>query len=725
MNALELWIGPEASVARTADGRRYDQLAATGFAERLDDLDRLAALGAKAVRLPILWERTETQPGAFDFAWADARLQRCRELGLRPIVGLVHHGSGPAHTDLLDPRLPALLADYARRLAERHPWIEDWTPVNEPLTTARFAALYGFWWPGRRDDRAFLQALLHQVQAIGAAMRAVRAVQPAARLVQTEDLGHCAGTPALAEQVAFENERRWLSLDLLVGRVDASHPLHRWLCACGMDAAALDALCDAPTPPDVVGLNVYVTGERYLDHRVARYPRHLHGGNGRQRYADIEAVRVAQVRFGGFESRLREAWQRYALPLAVTEAHLGCSREEQMRWLVEAWRAAQRVAEEGAEVRAVTAWSAFGACDWDSLMTQRRDRYEPGLFDIRGRAHDPRPTALATLARELAAGSQPSHPVLAAPGWWRRPERQVFPSPVEPCLDTLDGPPLLVLGGRGTLAQAFARIAARRGIAHRVLARGDLDIADAAAVEAALARWQPWAVVNAAGYVRVDDAEHDRDANWRANAIGPAVLAAACERHGARLLNFSTDLVFDGSLVRPHVESDPARPLNAYGQAKADAEHRLAGRTQVLTVRTAAFFGPWDEANFVWHGLQRLRDGRDWPAVGDQTVTPTYVPDLVHASLDLLIDGEHGLWHLTNGEALTWYEFACRVAEAAGAPRRLVRRIDTAAAGQAALRPRYSALGSERGVLVPALHDAMQRHFDLVGAQAPAAAIRA
>src|SRR5690242_12924715 len=111
-------------------------------------------------------------------------------------------------------------------------------------------------------------------------------------LVQTEDLEMTHATPALAYQAEFENERRWLTFDLLAGRFDATHPLReyaRW--ACVGDAEIDDAVGDGCTP-DLIGVNHYVTSERWLDERLEAYPPHTHGGNGRHRYADVEAVRA-------------------------------------------------------------------------------------------------------------------------------------------------------------------------------------------------------------------------------------------------------------------------------------------------------------------------------------------------------------------------------------------------------------------------------------------------
>ena len=103
---------------------------------------------------------------------------------------------------------------------------------------------------------------------------------------------------------------------------------------------------------------------------------------------------------------------------------MGCTREEQMRWLLEIWRGAERARLEGANVVAVTLWAVLGSFDWNTLVTRESGHYEPGAFDVRGPC--PRVTALGRMARELASGKEPEHPVLSTPGWWRRRERLLF-----------------------------------------------------------------------------------------------------------------------------------------------------------------------------------------------------------------------------------------------------------------------------------------------------------
>ena len=373
---LEVWGGVECTVNRVGD-EYFDQLERSGHDTRLEDLDRFAELGVRALRYPVLWERTAPNGlESADWSWADERLGRLRELGIHPIVGLVHHGSGPRHTSLIDPSFPEKLAEFARAVAERYPWVDRYTPVNEPLTTARFSGLYGHWYPHGLDGLTFARALLIECRATVLSMWAIREVNPAAQLVQTEDMGKTYSTPLLAYQADFENERRWLSFDLLCGRLNRSRPMWGYLCYLGIEEAELDWFLENPCPPDVLGLNYYVTSERFLDERIENYPDSSVCGNEKDKYIDIEAVRVCAEGTAGVRGLMKETWERYGLPIAVTEAHLGCTREEQLRWLYEVWQAALSMCREGVDVRGVTVWSLLGTFDWNVLLTRADGYYE-------------------------------------------------------------------------------------------------------------------------------------------------------------------------------------------------------------------------------------------------------------------------------------------------------------------------------------------------------------
>jgi dTDP-4-dehydrorhamnose reductase len=179
------------------------------------------------------------------------------------------------------------------------------------------------------------------------------------------------------------------------------------------------------------------------------------------------------------------------------------------------------------------------------------------------------------------------------------------------------------------------------------------------------------------------------------------------------LLTFSSDLVFDGQQQRPYLESDRVSPLNAYGRSKAQAEQEvLAAQCGALVVRTSAFFGPWDPYNFITVGLKALAEGRPFAAANNIVVSPTYVPDLVHACLDLLIDGAEGIWHLTNGQSVAWSELLMKAAGKAGIDTGTLDPRPSGQLGYLAPRPLYSALASERASFLPTLDDALDRYLD-------------
>jgi dTDP-4-dehydrorhamnose reductase len=715
----DLWAGVECTLNRVGD-RYLDQLEFNGHLYRIEDLDLFARLGISAIRYPILWERTAPESlEELDWTWADERLARLRELGIRPIVGLVHHGSGPRYTDLLDPEFPEKLAVYARKVAERYPWVTVYTPVNEPLTTARFSGLYGHWYPHQRSDRAFVRALWNQVRATQLAMQAVRQVNPQAMLIQTEDMGKVFSTQTLSYQADYENERRWLSLDLLSGSLERDGMMYRYLTWAGLSEEELETVLEEASGPDIIGINHYMTSERYLDERLDRYPPHTHGGNGRHAYADIEVVRVCSDGPAGPSVLLRETWDRYQIPLAVTEVHLGSTREEQVRWLLEVWESAVDLRRQGVDLVAITAWSLLGSYNWHNLVTSDEGRYESGIFDLRG--EQPRPTLLAKALTSLSQQKAFNHPILAEAGWWRRSQRLLYPPVLRQVVrasavcsfptPASKAPPLLITGANGMLGQAFAKECKLRGLSCLLMNRSELDISSPETVEKVIQEFRPWAVINAAGYTKIDEAERNPDLCRRANLDGPAALALICKQTDLPFLTFSSAHVFDGEQSSPYTESSRLSPLNMYGMTKAEAEERvLEIYPQSLLIRAGAYFSPWAESHFLARLFKHLRIQKPFMAADDQTLSPTYLPDLVNTSLDLLLDGEHGVWHLANQGEVSWYEFAQLAAASAGLQNGNLGSCKVEQLKYIAPRPRYCVLSSERGLLLPPLDEAV-RHY--------------
>ena len=412
---LAIWGGVEYTCNRVHD-KYFDQLALSGDVKRLDDFDRFAELGIKVLRRGLLWEHYSR-----DQSWnrIDACVERMSRVGITPIVGLVHHGSGPPDTDLLDESFPERLAAYAGALAARYPSLAMYTPVNEPHTTARFSCLYGIWHPHHMCRSSYLRALLIQTKATVLSMKAIREVRSDALLIQTEDVGKAYGTPELASWCDMLNERRWLPIDLLCGCVERGHSMFDYLVDNGIAEHDILWFRDNPCAPDVVGLNYYLTSDRYLDHRVELFPADRRSAEGD--FADIEAVRIWPGGIAGFDRLLLEGWERFHLPLAITEVHLGGEVDEQIRWAVEAWHAAQYARAQGANCIAMTFWAMLGSFFWDTLVTRDNGHYQPGVFDIR--EGTPSPTELAGLVRQLSRGEAPTHPYLNRPGWWRSSDR--------------------------------------------------------------------------------------------------------------------------------------------------------------------------------------------------------------------------------------------------------------------------------------------------------------
>lgn len=411
---LEIWASPEPTVARVAAATVRDQLAETGHERRPGDVALLAGLGVAATRYPVLWEKTAPDdPARLDLTWARARLEALRAAGLEPIVTLLHHGSGPAYTGLVDPAFPQLLAEYAGHVARAFPWVRRWTPINEPLTTARFATLYGLWYPNRAEDHpAFGAAIANEALGILLAMERIRAAVPGAELVITEDLQRFTAADApVGAYVAHKRERMYLSLELVMGRVVPGHALYAYLTeTCNVPRARLREIAERAAPPGLVGFNYYPHSERYLF--TAR--------SGA--FENLAAVYVEDRALSPLPM-LRAAHERLGLPLALSEVHVRGTARERVRWLLARHADALALRAEGVPLRALGAWAAFGMVDWHSLLLRRDRVIEDGVFTFAPPGAAPEPTAVASAVAALAAGAAPE--AVDEPGWWERDERRL------------------------------------------------------------------------------------------------------------------------------------------------------------------------------------------------------------------------------------------------------------------------------------------------------------
>ncbi|WP_075553317.1 dTDP-4-dehydrorhamnose reductase [Pseudonocardia sp. Ae505_Ps2] len=270
-----------------------------------------------------------------------------------------------------------------------------------------------------------------------------------------------------------------------------------------------------------------------------------------------------------------------------------------------------------------------------------------------------------------------------------------------------------VLGANGQLGRAL--VATRPDAV--ALDRAALDIGDADAV-AAHDFTGVDVVFNAAAYTAVDRAETEPAGAWRANAAGPAHLAAAARHHGFLLVHVSTEYVFDGTAPGPVPEDAPLSPLGVYGASKAAGELavRAALPDRHVIVRTSWVVG--DGGNFVATMARLARDGVRPAVVDDQVGRPTFAPDLATALLVLAGSGQHGTFHATgDGEPVSWYQLAREVFARCGRDPGDVRPVSSseyaADKPHLARRPANSVLELSRatraGVAMPAWRDGLDQ----------------
>ena len=229
---------------------------------------------------------------------------------------------------------------------------------------------------------------------------------------------------------------------------------------------------------------------------------------------------------------------------------------------------------------------------------------------------------------------------------------------------------ILVFGGDGQLGRELSRAASTRAVALHALSHAEADIADSAAVAAALARLKPTVVVNAAAYTKVDLAEINVEEARRGNEIGPEVIAEACAGAGIPMIHVSTDYVFDGTKPGAYRESDAVRPINVYGRTKAageDAVRRIHKHHVIL--RTAWVYSEFGH-NFLKTilGLAATRD--ELRIVADQHGSPTSASELAEAVLNVASALLHdrtlaGTYHFAAAGSTTWHGFASRIVEVA------------------------------------------------------------
>jgi dTDP-4-dehydrorhamnose reductase len=275
---------------------------------------------------------------------------------------------------------------------------------------------------------------------------------------------------------------------------------------------------------------------------------------------------------------------------------------------------------------------------------------------------------------------------------------------------------IAVVGARGQLGAALVHECAA---AHEtaVFGHAELDISDAAAVAAAMARVEPEVILNAAAFTNVDAAEDHPIEALDGNAFGVRALARTALTHGATLVHYSSDFVFDGRAASPYTETDPPGPQSVYAASKLLGEWFALDAPRAYVLRVESLFGQAPGAALAKGSaaaiLDTLKAGGSPRVFEDRIITPSYVIDVARATR-LLVESQApaGLYHCVNSGQCTWVEFAREMARLLGIEPRLtpVRMADMTLR---ASRPLYCALSNEKlrraGIEMPTWQDALAR----------------
>lgn len=237
---------------------------------------------------------------------------------------------------------------------------------------------------------------------------------------------------------------------------------------------------------------------------------------------------------------------------------------------------------------------------------------------------------------------------------------------------------LLITGGRGQLGQQLTRFASGSGDDVASFDSGALDITRRDVVHDAIAACSPDVVVNCAAMTAVDACESREDEALAVNGTAVSWLAEACDATGARLVQISTDYVFDGRKSDPYVESDTPNPKSVYGRTKLVGENAALELGDAgLVVRTSWVCGLYG-SNMVKTVRRLWEQGSPLSFVDDQIGHPTFTTDLAAMIHRLVSDGRSGIFHVTNEGIVSWFEFVCQIVQRLGGDPRMVRAIHTA-----------------------------------------------
>lgn len=358
--------GIECSYPTLEGGKwRMDQMAACGhYRHWRQDLELVRSLGLRYLRYGPPLHLIHEGPGRYNWAFLDEVTAEMERLGIVPIMDLCHFGLPDWLQNFQNPEMPHALADYARAFARRYPSVRLYTPVNEMYVCAKLSALEGLWNEQLRDERAFVTAVRHLAKANVLMMQAIAEERPSAVFINSESgefFQPCCPDPAIRRIADFENERRFLPLDLLYAR-PVSESMLTYLADNGMPADEYAWFMQQDVRPrSILGVDYYEWNEKLID------------SNG-------HAQTLGEL-FGWY-AVASQYYERYRRPMMHTETNRMDAREGP-RWLWRQWHNVQLIRRGGVPVVGFTWYSLTDQVDWDIALREPLGNVSPvGLFDL-------------------------------------------------------------------------------------------------------------------------------------------------------------------------------------------------------------------------------------------------------------------------------------------------------------------------------------------------------
>ncbi len=366
MSGFMFATGVENSAPTIAGGKRIDEYESCGhYRHWRTDFDLVQDLGVGFLRYGPQLYTTFQGEGRYDWNFADETFAELKRRRITPIADLCHFGVPDWIGNFQNPDFPALFESYARAFAQRFPWVQLFTPVNEMYICAKFSALTGWWNEQGTTDRTFVTALKHLVKANVLAMRAILQVRPDAIFVQSESSEHYHPVlPDAIGQAEFHNVHRYLSLDLNYGhQVDA--PMFEYLIDNGLTREEYDFFMRNTTKSHcIVGNDYYPTSEQWV-----YSDGHLEGAGDALGYSEIT----------------RQYFNRYRIPVMHTETNMAQDEAgtRAVQWLRKEWANVVRVRDAGIPIVGFTWYSITDQVDWDVMLREERGVVNPlGLYDL-------------------------------------------------------------------------------------------------------------------------------------------------------------------------------------------------------------------------------------------------------------------------------------------------------------------------------------------------------